>query len=136
VQQGQEVLIVGASGAVGSLTVQLAKAFGAEVTGVCGTSKVDMVQALGADHVIDYTRDDFSEGGRYDLILDIGGEQLAVPGSGVRSSARERSSIVGGEVVDAGSASIVRSGRTALSPIVSQKLGTSSPRRTARTCQA
>ena len=73
VERGQKVLILGASGGVGSYAVQIAKAFGANVTAVCSTPKVDMVRSLGADHVIDYTRDDFAESGHYDVILDIGG---------------------------------------------------------------
>ena len=74
VEPGQEVLIIGASGGVGTYAVQIAKAFDAHVTSVCSTTKVDMVRSIGADHVIDYTREDFAEGDkRYDLILDIGG---------------------------------------------------------------
>ncbi|MFF1252957.1 NAD(P)-dependent alcohol dehydrogenase [Pseudarthrobacter sp. NPDC058329] len=74
VQPGQHVLVLGASGGVGSYAVQLAKALGAEVTGVCSAGKADLVRSLGADHVLDYTQDDFADGTRhYDLILDIGG---------------------------------------------------------------
>jgi NADPH:quinone reductase-like Zn-dependent oxidoreductase len=74
VEAGNKVLIIGASGGVGSYAVQLAKAFGAEVTAVCSGTKVDMVRSLGADQVIDYTRDDFANGQhRHDVILDIGG---------------------------------------------------------------
>jgi NADPH:quinone reductase-like Zn-dependent oxidoreductase len=76
VRAGQQVLIIGASGGVGTFAVQIAKAFGAEVTGVCGTAKVELVRSIGADHVIDYTRADITDDGRhYDVILDIGGHR-------------------------------------------------------------
>ena len=76
VQPGQTVVIIGASGGVGSFAVQLAKAFGAEVTGVCSTKSVDLVRSIGADQVIDYTQEDFTRTGRrYDLILEMAGNR-------------------------------------------------------------
>jgi NADPH:quinone reductase-like Zn-dependent oxidoreductase len=97
VEAGQTVLIIGASGGVGSFAVQLAKAFGAEVTGVCSTPKMDLVRSIGADHVIDYKREEITESDRrYDLILDIGGNRSL---SHLRRALTSRGTlvIVGGE---------------------------------------
>jgi len=76
VQAGQKVLINGAAGGVGTFAVQIAKAFGAEVTGVCSAAKVELVRSVGADHVIDYTDTDITTSGqRYNLVLDMGGDR-------------------------------------------------------------
>ena len=77
-QPGQRVLINGASGGVGTFAVQIAKAMGADVTGVCSTRNVDMVRGIGADRVVDYTRDDFTQStDRYDLLVDtVGNHRL------------------------------------------------------------
>jgi NADPH:quinone reductase-like Zn-dependent oxidoreductase len=79
IHQGQGVLVNGAAGGVGTFAVQIAKSFGAEVTGVCSTTNVDMVRSIGADHVINYTREDFTKRGRrYDLIFDcVGNHSLS-----------------------------------------------------------
>ena len=105
--------------------MQIAKAFGAHVTGVCSTTKVDMVRSIGADHVIDYTREDFAEGGqRYDLILDIGGNSSL---SRLRRALASRGTrvIVGGEGGGRWLGGTDRQIRALmLSRFVSQKLGT------------
>ena len=83
VQPGRQVLVNGAAGGVGTFTVQIAKALGAEVTAVCSSRNVEMVAALGADEVVDYTKEDFTQGARrYDLMIDV-----AAADHGLRSSA-------------------------------------------------
>jgi NADPH:quinone reductase-like Zn-dependent oxidoreductase len=125
VRPGQRVLIIGAGGGVGTFTVQLAKAFGAEVTGVCSTSKTDLVRSIGADHVIDYTREDFADGrNRYDVILDIAGNRSL---SQLRGALAPNGTlvIVGGEGGGRWFGGIDRQLRAlVLSPFVGQKLGT------------
>jgi len=125
VHAGQKVLIIGASGGVGTFAVQLAKAFGAEVTGVCSTAKVDMVRAIGADHIIDYTREDFTDGKRrYDVIVDTGGNRRL---SQLRRALTTTGTlvIVGGETEGRWLGGFDRQIRAHLmSLVVSQNLGT------------
>ena len=120
---GQHVLIIGASGGVGTFAVQLAKAFGAEVTGACRTGKTDLVRALGADHVLDYTREDITAGRhRYDVIIDIGGNR---PLAHLCRALTPKGTLVitGGENGDALLGGTGRNLRAQLlSPFVSQKL--------------
>jgi NADPH:quinone reductase-like Zn-dependent oxidoreductase len=125
VEAGQQVLVIGASGGVGTFAVQIAKAFGAQVTGVCSTTKVELVRSLGADRVIDYTRTDFAQSDeRYDVIIDLGGN------SSLRRLRRVLTPtgtlvIIGGETdgrLLGGSDRQVRA--MVLSPFVGQKLGT------------
>jgi len=124
VQPGQKVLIVGASGGVGTFAVQIAKALEAEVTGVCSTAKTDLVRALGADHVIDYTSDDFADGAhRYDVILDTGGNRRL---SHLRRALTRRGTlvIVGGETGGRWLGGFERSmAAVLLSPLVTQTMG-------------
>lgn len=123
VEAGQHVLVIGASGGVGSFAVQLAKAMGATVTGVASTSKLDAVRSLGADHVIDYITSAIDDGGsRYDLIIDIGGRN---PLSRIRRALTTEGTlvIVGGEDGDRFTGGVGRQLRAAiLSPFVKQRL--------------
>src|SRR6266498_1807176 len=125
VRPGQRVLIIGAGGGVGTFAIQLAKAFGAEVTGVCSTTKVELVRSIGADRVIDYTREDFADGrNRFDVILDIAGNRSL---SHLRRALAPEGTlvIVGGEGGGRWLGGVDRTLRAlVLSPFARQKLGT------------
>jgi NADPH:quinone reductase-like Zn-dependent oxidoreductase len=124
VEAGERVLIIGAGGGVGTFAVQIAKAKGAEVTAVCGTTKTELVRSIGADHVIDYTKEDFTDDRRrYDVILDIAGNRSL---SQLRRALTPRGTLVIVGAEDAGNWLGVRRQlrATALSPFVRQKLGT------------
>src|SRR5919205_1001744 len=123
VEAGQHVLVIGAGGGVGTFAVQIAKADGAEVTGVCSTAKTEFVRSIGADHVIDYTKEEITDdGNRYDVILDIAGNR---PLSQLRHALTPQGTLVIVGAEDAGNwLGIRRQLRAAaLSPFVRQKLG-------------
>jgi NADPH:quinone reductase-like Zn-dependent oxidoreductase len=124
VEAGQQVLIIGAGGGVGTFAVQLAKAYGAEVTGVCSTAKTELVRSIGADHVIDYTRDDPVDGLKlYNVILDTAGNRSL---SKLRRGLTSRGTLVIVGAENGGNwLGVSRQLRAAaLSPFVHQKLGT------------
>jgi NADPH:quinone reductase-like Zn-dependent oxidoreductase len=125
VESGQKVLIIGASGGVGTFAVQIAKVSGAHVTGVCSTSKIDLVRSMGADHVIDYTAGDIAdENQRYDVVLDIGGNR---PLRTLRRLLAPHGTLVfvGGEGGGRWFGGLSRPLRSMLlSPFVGQRLGT------------
>jgi NADPH:quinone reductase-like Zn-dependent oxidoreductase len=123
VRPGHKVLIIGAAGGVGAFAVQIAKAFGAEVTGVCSTTKLDLVRSIGADNAIDYTREDFTDGARrYDVIIDTAGRR---PLSHLRRALAPKGTlvIVGGEGGGSWFGGFGRNfGAAMLSPLVPGKL--------------
>jgi NADPH:quinone reductase-like Zn-dependent oxidoreductase len=123
IETGQTVLVIGASGGVGSYAVQIARALGADVTGVASTGKLDLVRSLGAAHVLDYTREDFADGSRhYDLVLDIAGNPTL---SRLRRALTRTGTavIVGGEEGGSFSGGMNRQLRAvAISPVLRQRL--------------
>jgi NADPH:quinone reductase-like Zn-dependent oxidoreductase len=119
VQPGQQVVVIGASGGVGSFAVQLAKAFGAEVTGVGSTKSVDLVRSIGADHVIDHTQEDFTRTGqRYDLILEMAGNRSLAD---LRRALTPKGTLV--LVGGSGGRWFMRTGRTLRAVVVSRFVG-------------